>query len=145
MPAGRPTEITQELIDKASVFVTVRSIMSVHELLPTIEGLALDLHINRDTIYDWESKGDATEDKDSLLARFSDIVKELRWAQAEKLIQNSLRANYNPMMAKLMLSKHGYVEKSEQDITSKGEQINQAPDETILSQYMMRLKDDTKQ
>lgn len=108
----RPTKLTPELVKQAQDYVARTKNIGVHELLPTIEGLALELGINRDTIYEWEK--DNTE--------FSDIVNDLRAAQGQKLIQNSLIGRYNPTIAKLILSgKHGYVEKSEVDNNIKGD------------------------
>lgn len=66
--------------------------------LPTIEGLAVFLHISRETIYAWS--------KDH--KEFSDIIDELRQMQATALITNGLSGNYNSTIAKLILGKHGY-------------------------------------
>lgn len=103
---GRPTKLDDELLKKAWDYVKTTSEFS-YQLLPTIEGLSLAMKVRRETIYAWE--------KDDVNAEFSNIVKQLRSAQAEKLIQMSLAGRYNPMISKLMLSKHGYVEKSEVD------------------------------
>lgn len=140
---GRPTDLNDEIIKIATLFVLERSNISSGSLLPTIEGLALALHITRETIYDWETKGEASDAND-LQKEFSDIVKELRHAQAEKLMQNSLAGRYNPMISKLLLSKHGYVEKSETDITSKGDKVSQPVDATLMSQFLMNVQDNTK-
>jgi len=114
-PFGRPTKLTAELIYKAREHVEAFDV-STYTLLPTIEGLALELRISRDTVYEWEKEN----------TDFSDIVTELRAKQANKLIQNSLAGKYNASIAKLILSgKHGYVEKSEQDLTTNGKDIIQ--------------------
>lgn len=108
---GRPTKLTSELIELASTYVAETESVGIATLLPTIEGLALALHISRDTIYEWEKED----------VRFSDIVNNLRVAQGQKLIQNSLVGRYNPTIAKLILSgKHGYVEKTEIDQNLSG-------------------------
>lgn len=106
---GRPTKLTPELIKQAREFLEER--IADRKLLPTIEGLALHLKISRETIYVWaEEPGE-----------FSDIVSDLKNAQAEKLMQNSLNNQYNATIAKLILSgKHGYVEKSEVDQNVSG-------------------------
>lgn len=125
MATGRPTKLNEEVLTAAEAYVTEQQNMSAQVLLPTIEGLALVLKISRDTVYDWEKVPEETElnVEDRLLhQRFSDIVKTLRAAQAEKLIQNSLTGRYNPTIAKLILSgKHNYVEKSEVDNNHTGE------------------------
>jgi len=110
MVGGRPTKLNNELIEDAKKFLTTFDV-SVATLLPTIEGLALYLHISRETVYEWEKENE----------EFSDIVKELRSRQAEKLIQNALANRYNASIAKLILSgKHGYVEKTEVDQNISG-------------------------
>ena len=107
---GRPKEFNEEVVENARKFLDTFDV-SVATLLPTIEGLALYLHISRDTVYEWEKEDEA----------FSDIVKELRSRQAEKLIQNALANRYNASIAKLILSgKHGYVEKTEVDQNISG-------------------------
>lgn len=73
--------------------------------LPTIEGLARYLKIHRDTVYQWEKEHD----------EFSDILEELRSKQAERLLNNGLSGDYNPTIAKVLLTKHGYTDKQEID------------------------------
>lgn len=109
---GRPTKLTPELIKQAEEYLAETSVMGVHALLPTIEGLAIALDISTETLYDWERKEN----------EFSDIVKDVRKNQAQKIIQNVMVGRYNPMISKLLLSKHGYVEQT--DITSGGEKIS---------------------
>ncbi len=91
--------------------------------LPTIEGLALHLDVTRSTIYEW--RGDETKPE------FSDIIDKLMSKQANMLANNSLSGDYNPVISKVMLTKHGYTDKVETDITSKGEKILVMPVELI--------------
>lgn len=107
---GRPTKLTKALIQQANAYLDECSNMSAHTLLPTIEGMALHLHISRDTLYEWEKE----------YPEFSDILNDLRAYQANKLIQNSLAGRYNSTISKLLLSKHDYVEKSA--VEQSGEQ-----------------------
>lgn len=123
-PGGRPTKLTPALIKKAQEFVAARR--ADRMLLPTVEGLALELGISRETVYEW-SNDDST---DPLRDQFSYIVSDLKAAQGEKLMQYSLAGKYNATIAKLILSgKHGYVEKSEVDQNVKGDVtfINDVP------------------
>lgn len=113
MPGGRPTKLTKALIAKAQGYLDDTSYMDT-KLLPTVEGLAMRIGISRETAYEWEKSDE----------QFSDILEKLRQAQAEKLIQNGLMNRYNSTIAKMILSgKHGYVEKSQQDVTSDGKAI----------------------
>jgi hypothetical protein len=131
--AGRPTKLTSELIEEGWKYLQNVDV-SIHTLLPTIEGLAIALHISRDTIYEWEKENEA----------FSDIVEELRVQQGQKLIQNALLGRYNATIAKLILSgKHGYVEKTETDITTGGNtlnNINQLTDEELRARIDEQLQ-----
>ena len=76
--------------------------LKVH--LPTVEGAALYLGIGKNTIYDWEE----------LYPAFSHLMGELRAKQARMLIENGLNGDYNPTIAKVLLTKHGYREGIEQ-------------------------------
>lgn len=72
--------------------------------LPTIEGMAGYLGINKDTIYEWCKVHE----------EFSDLIESLRNEQADKLINNGLSGSYNSTIAKVLLTKHGYREGLEQ-------------------------------
>lgn len=123
MPAGRPRILDEEMLTKASEYLEECKGVAAHTLLPTIEGLALELHISRETVYAWAHKSEE-ENAEDIYCRFSDIVNELKAAQAQKLIQNGLAGRYNSTIAKLILSgKHNYVEKQETDVTSNGKDI----------------------
>lgn len=139
MAGGRPTEYNYEILkpkieaylqlcqDELTEFHKTRGEKSdsydriVNVKIPTIEGLAVYLGINKNTIYDWESK----------YPEFSDDIDRLRAIQASRLIENGLAGTYNPTIAKVLLSKHGYKESTEQDLTSKGEKIMVLPSELI--------------
>ncbi len=115
--SGRPREYSDDLakkgyeylascVDNEYEFHKTRSRTSntfeekVTVNIPTLEGLALHLGINNDTIYDWESKHKA----------FSEMTSMFRQVQADRLIKGTLSGKYNPGIAKLLLSKHGYRE-----------------------------------
>ena len=82
--------------------------------LPTMEGLALKLDVSRDTLYEWRDN----------YKEFSDTLRKLLHKQQQMLIAKGLSGDYNPTIAKLILSaNHGMKEKTEQDITSGGKAI----------------------
>lgn len=112
MPAGRPTLLTDELKQQARDYLK-RDGSFASQLIVTIEGLALDLRCNRDSLYKWEK-----EDEE-----FSDILEELRQLQANRLLQYGLKNMYNPTITKLMLSKHDYIEKRQEDHTTNGKDL----------------------
>ncbi len=129
---GRPTEYTSALLAKAQEYLAECEDEEVQVVkqsnsekgyemydnrlkvkLPSIEGLARYLGVARSSIYLW-----ADEHQE-----FSDILEAIKAEQAERLINNGLSGDYNSTIAKLILTKHGYSDKSETDLTSKGEKI----------------------
>lgn len=136
---ARPTILTAELKEKAKLYILECEDKEVdyHKTrgeksdgferiikvkLPTIEGLALYLGINRDTLYDWETKD----------SEFSDILNTLRAKQADMLINNGLSGNYNPTIAKVLLTKHGYREGIEQTGKDGKDLIPQKEEKEII-------------
>lgn len=113
MATGRPTKLNDEIISRANKYLEDNEAFGPAALLPTIERLSLVLEVNRDTLYEWASNN----------REFSDIISRLKAMQADKLIQNGLAGRWNSVISKLMLSKHGYVEKQETDLTSAGDKI----------------------
>lgn len=77
--------------------------------IPTVEGLCLVLDIHKDTYYDWEKK----------YPEFSDYTDRLRKLQASRLVEGGLSGNYNPTIAKVLLTKHGYREGIDQTTNDK--------------------------
>jgi len=58
-------------------------------------------------LYQWEKEG---RDK-----RFSNIMKDCRAKQSRLLLNSGLKGEFNTVIAKLMLNKHGYHDKQEID------------------------------
>lgn len=97
--------------------------------LPTIEGLALYLEISRSTLYLWQKEHQA----------FSDIIEVLQQKQAQVLINNGLGGRYNPTIAKVLLTKHGYTDKQEIDQrTDHSGSIEHKIDHSKLSDATLR-------
>ncbi|HEY3385795.1 MAG TPA: terminase small subunit [Saprospiraceae bacterium] len=120
--AGRPTDYSDDIIVKANEYLNsckddLENVVSQESdkytmykqvlkvKLPSIEGLALYIGIHRSTVYDWQKK----------YIEFSDIIERLLQQQAEALVNNGLSGNYNPTIAKVLLTKHGYTDKQEID------------------------------
>lgn len=139
---GRPTDYSKEMLAKASEYLQlcidtdpdqqIEQEPQPHggslkrarnqELvvkIPTKGGLARYLGVSRDTLYEWAK----------IHPDFSDIMEYLGSEQEDRLINNGLSGAYNPTIAKLLLAKHGYVEKQEVDNTLHGEVsfINDVP------------------
>lgn len=139
---GRPTKLTPELIKKAQAYIWVSKENNGAgwkqvngEVVPTIEGLAMFLKVHRDTIYSWGKQNE----------QISDIIEAIKQEQAVTLISGGLRGAFNATISKLLLSsKHGYVEKTETDVTTKGEKINTPASEELVKGFSEYLKDRTK-
>jgi len=99
--AGRPTKYNKEVLNKAKDYV--ENFRRYGDVIPTVEGLALILKVNRDTIYEW--KKNYTE--------FSDTLEQLINKQVKILINAGLLGKINTAIAKLLLAKQGYSEKME--------------------------------
>lgn len=98
--AGRKTILDDEMFDKAENYVLVRGAYS-DDRLPSIEGLAYELNVSRESMYEWEKNNE----------RFSYILERLRQIQATKLIDKGLNKRYDSPLTKMMLTKHGYSDK----------------------------------
>ena len=121
MPAGRPTEYTEDIVTRSKEYLALcedheiekgnpdRPIFKTKVKLPTIEGLAVYLKINKTTIYEWEK----------IHEEFSNVIDELRQEQADRLVNNGLSGDYNPTIAKVLLTKHGYREGIDQTTNDK--------------------------
>lgn len=83
--------------------------------LPTIYSFSEFVGVNESTVYEWKD----------LYPEFSKSLGKILKLQEKRLLEKSLAGEYNPMIAKLVLSSnHGYKEKTETDVTSKGERIS---------------------
>lgn len=111
-PGGRPTLYDQSFCEKAAEYLKQREDQrleiagrpSIRVQLPTIEGFARFLGVHKDSLYEWES----------LYPEFSDTLDKIRTEQQIRLIDNGLSGDYNPTIAKLILSSnHGMAEKTE--------------------------------
>jgi hypothetical protein len=119
---GRPPKYGPDILKKAQEFLDMCEDTEEQQLsglsvkgtelyknklkvkIPTKGGLAFYLGVARDTLFDWAEKN-----KD-----FSDIMEKLGAIQEERLINNGLSGDYNPTIAKVLLTKHGYREGLEQ-------------------------------
>ena len=79
-----------------------------------VVGLCSFIERSKSIIYDWEK--DETK-------QFSDILKAIKEIQCLELFNKSLTGDYNATMSKLMLTKHGYSDKLDSDVTSGGKAI----------------------
>ncbi len=127
---GRPTKLTPELIENARGYIddcvdeyeqllkqdgqnSISYDNKLKVMLPSVAGLARTLKVSRDTIYEWQK-----ENKE-----FSYIIDDIQAEQEKRLLDNGLAGRYNPMITKVILTKHGYADRVETDLTSGGKPI----------------------
>jgi len=107
MITGRPSKLTDALIEQAARYAT-KDYKLQGEVIPTIEGLAVFLNVSRKTLYNWKAENE----------EFLHILDDLMARQAKELFSNGLTGDFNPTITKLILTKHGYSDRVEQDVTS---------------------------
>lgn len=129
---GRPTKYQEEYITKVDEYLELHQDTELEKVvltsdkgyekidyklkvdLPTVEGFASFLDVNKTTLYEWEK----------LYQDFSNALNKIRTEQQTRLINEGLAGNYNPTIAKLILSSnHGMREKTETDLTSSGNEL----------------------
>lgn len=113
MPAGRPTEYTEQILDLAEEYLATYE--ELGEVVPTIVGLCRHIGRARSTVYDWAEHKDKPE--------FSDIVTRVSELQELVLVNGGLRNELNPQITKTMMARHGYSDKQEIDHTTKGDKM----------------------
>lgn len=104
---ARPTKYNDEVVKKAYEYID--NYADYDDMIPSIEGLAEVLDLCRETLYDWAKQ----EDK-----QFSDILRKLLAKQQKVLINNGLSNTFNSAITKLVLGKHGFHDKVDQDLKS---------------------------
>jgi len=115
---GRPTKYTPEILVKAKEYLDTGYIEN-DELFPSHVGLCLYIGIGKSTAYDWA--------KEETKEAFSDIFEQIMMRQELDIVKNAMRGDYNSTIAKVMLTKHGYSDKQQTELTgSNGGPIEQS-------------------
>lgn len=120
---ARPTKYNAKILEDAQYYL--ENYEELGDVIPTVAGLACELKIARDTVYDWASKPENSE--------FSDTVKQISVIQERKLIAGGLSSTMNAMITKLLLNNHGYSEKS--DINHQSSDGSMTPKAYSQEQY----------
>lgn len=111
MPAGRPkgTGKYNATIQAAADRYVDAFGMRGH-LLPTIEGLAQVLGVTRRTLHNWDNESEKPD--------FFHTLGRLRCQQKITLLEKGLTGEFNPAIAKLMLSaNHGMHERWDRGVS----------------------------
>lgn len=110
-PGGRPTTYTPEVLELARDYVE-----NCPDKVPLVVGLCRHIGRGKTTVYNWEKDEDKQE--------FRDILEQIEENQHINLVNGGLAGDFSSPIAKMMLTKHGYSDKIDQDVTSGGKQIN---------------------
>lgn len=106
---GRPTRCTPELVEDAWDYVHGGWVLC-GDAFPSVEGLCDELRLSRSMVYRWAS--DETHP-------FKDILSELMAKQGRVLLNNGTRGVFNAPVTKMVLTKHGYSDKIDQNHESR--------------------------
>ena len=107
MPAGRPTDYTPELVEKARKYID--DYQSQGDVIPSEVGLCKYIGQSITCVQRWG----AEEGKEV----FKGILKAINTEQHNVLINKGLSGDFNSAIAKLVLGKHGYHEKQQTEIS----------------------------
>lgn len=115
MPLGRPTLYDPTFCQKVDEYLLTCVDTEGNVRLPKREGFAKYLNVTRQTIDNWSKE----------YPEFFDALSKIDLEQKDRLVDNGLAGKYNSTIAKLVLSaNHGMAEKTDTDITSKGDKID---------------------
>jgi len=101
------TKYTPELLAMASAYAESYEIFG--DVVPTAAGLAVVLKVSAVTLWGWNKDDDKPE-----ITYILDIIKA---KQEVALINKGLVGKYNSTITKLLLTKHGYTDKQDSNIT----------------------------
>lgn len=100
---GRPSLYKPEMLEVMENYITNHA--SLGDPFPSVAGLALLLNVGKRTLHDWNV--------DPKKPEFSHMFARMKLKQEQVLLANGITGDFNSAIAKLVLSKHGYVEKQE--------------------------------
>lgn len=129
MPSGRLTDYTPEIVEKAWAYVD-GGWKIAGDKVPSIAGLACEIGIRRETCHAW------AKDENKV---FSHILKAIAAKQERELINKGLDGVFNAPITKMMLSKHGYSDRVENDHTSSDRSMSPQATEGQLIEQALKL------
>ena len=107
MPAGRPSDYTPEIVEKAWAYVN-GGWEEVGDPVPSVAGLACEIGIRRETCHVWAK--DETKE-------FSNILSAIAEKQERQLLRGGLSNVFNASITKMMMTKHGYSDATKNEVS----------------------------
>lgn len=111
-PIGRPSKYDDAVQKIAEDYCD--NYTNYGDVVPTVVGLALAMDVATNTVYNW-----ANEDNPDFLRIFTRVEQ----LQHKGLVNGGLLGDFNPAIAKMMLTKHGYSDSQKVDHTTNGKDI----------------------
>ena len=111
-PIGRPSRYDDAVQKIAEDYCD--NYTNYGDVVPTVVGLALAMDVATNTVYNW-----ANEDNPDFLRIFTRVEQ----LQHKGLVNGGLLGDFNPAIAKMMLTKHGYSDSQKVDHTTNGKDI----------------------
>jgi hypothetical protein len=107
MPAGRPTHYSDEIARQARDYLANYNAQG--DAVPSVAGLSIAIKRARSTIYQWAA--------DPANEEFADILEQINATQEKTALTKGLTGDFNAQIVKLLLGKHGYHDKVDQELT----------------------------
>lgn len=104
---ARPTHYSDEIVRRSKEYLD--NYEAQGDVIPSVAGLAVFLGRSRTLLHDWAADEDKSE--------FKDILEQIGAKQEMVTLNNALAGNFNATIAKLLLGKHGYHEKVDNQLT----------------------------
>lgn len=105
-PVGRPCELNEQVIECAWMYLQ-GGWREQGNAVPSVAGLAFALGRSRNAVYEWAKEND----------ELNDILESIATAQEMLLIDGTLLGDFNAPFAKLLMTKHGYTDKTENTVS----------------------------
>lgn len=119
---GRPSLLNEALLEKAKYYL-MGGFKEIENLVPSTAGLCCYLGVSKSAVYEW-SKDTVENRSDPIRKEFMDTLEAIQTKQEMILHNGGLSGNFNAVITKLMLTNHGYSDKTATDVTTNGESIN---------------------
>lgn len=105
---GRPTDYNEDTLAEARAYLD-GGYESAGQQIPSIAGLARVLGLSRETLRKWAA--------DAEKAEFVGIFESIQAEQEIQLVNKGLSGDFNPTISKLILTKHGYSDKQQSEVS----------------------------